>query len=307
MAIAARYYLHGILLPNGTWISQLDDCTPSSNIEAIDGYAAGAVAPTFRGGESITPKIEFTTPQVATVLGACGIWGYDMSAGNCDLYYRAAKNFGTRELYGASEHIRMRCVRGLMNWDRINAPQKGPATVHCMITPTFDGTNLPFVVLAGQALPADLAASEYYTCGPAKLNGTAIDDLESWALDLKPRMDEKRAPGDDYLSWCGVGQHDPIFTIEAGALDLWPTLTPAGLAVSAFVAYLRKRDADTATGIALATASHISLTGTNGTARYRQASGGTNSPATTSLEVALRNPSASFGHPISVSTAVAIS
>ena len=305
------FYLYGILLPNGNWINELTDCTPATNTKHITGYASGQVVPDFRGGHGCAPDIRFTTPQLKTVLDACGLTGYDMSAGNCDLYYQAGVNLGTRQGIAETEHLQLRCVRALLYWESITARQGGDgdadaATIACRIIPTYDGVNPPFVPAGGEAIPSCALAEEYYGLGPTELNTVAVNGISSRTLELNPTLDEKASDGEDYLSWVSIRQHDPIETIETDSIGQWTNIGIDGLALTGIESWLRKKQQDNVMHHPDGNAVHIKFTGTAGLATVQQTAGADGNPANTTIRVAYRRPTCSSAHAMSVSTASAV-
>ena len=49
-------YLHSVLLPNTTLISELTDCTPKAAVEAFAAMCAGDPMPQFVGGHGASPQ-----------------------------------------------------------------------------------------------------------------------------------------------------------------------------------------------------------------------------------------------------------
>lgn len=306
-----QFYLHGVLLPGAVWIGALTDTTPAANVSFLDGFASGsAVVPSFRGGQGATPDISFTTPQIKTVLDQCGFTGLDCSASQCDLYYRKAKLLDTREAIGASEHLMLRAKRCLLYWTGIQAQQDQPATIACRIVPTYDGTNAPLVGTGSQTIAANLLSEQHYTLGPVKLNGNWIDGVQGWNLDLGVQLNERRSDGLIYPTFVGVRQHNPVLTVTTPDADFWASPGVAGAAVTALLAYLRKKDDDATGNLTDATASHIQFSNAEnpaGLATVENSSGGIDDEASLDLRIGLRISTANTAHPLAADTAIAIS
>lgn len=306
-----QYYLHGILLPGAVWIGALIDTTPAANVTFLDAFASGsAVVPSFRGGQGAAPDITFTTPQLKTVFDQCGMWGKDCSASQCDLYYRKAKLVDTRETIGSSEHLMLRAKRCLFHWTGIQAQQGQPATAACRIIPTFDGTNAPLVGTGSQTIAANLLSEQHYTMGPVKLNGSWIDGVQGWNLDLGVQLNEKTSDGMTYPTFVGIRQHNPVLTVTTPDADFWASPGVAGAAVTALLAYLRKKDDDATGNLADNTANHIQFSNAEnpaGLASVENSSGGIDDEASLDLRIALRISTANTAHPLTVNTAIAIS
>jgi hypothetical protein len=306
-----QFYLHGILLPGSVWIGELTDTTPAANVTFLDGFAAGsAVVPSFRGGQGATPDISFTSPQLKTILDQCGMTGLDCSASQIDLFYRKAKILDTREAIASAAHLRVRAKRCLLYWTSIQAQQGQPATISCRIVPTFDGTNDPLVGLGSQAIAANLLAEQHFTLGPVKLNGSWVDGVQGWNLDLGVQLNEKQSDGQTYPTFVGVRQHNPVLTVTTPDADYWASPGVAGTAVTALLAYLRKKDDDATGNLTDVTASHIQFSNAEnpaGLATVENSTGGIDDEASLDLRIGLRISSANTAHPLAVNTAIAIS
>src|SRR3972149_3019380 len=302
--LTATEYLYGIHLPNNNLIAELTDCTPAANVQTLIAKAAGDTLPSFVGGQGLTPAISFRSPQLKTILDACGLWGYHMSGGNCVLNDRSATNLSTRGTTGT----RIRALRALLYWTTLSVRQGGQAEISCNIQPTFDGTNAPLVAAGPVSVPPAVLAQEYFTLGPVYVNGSQLGGVEDLNLDLGVKMNIKAADGETYPSWCGIDEHMPVLTITAPKLSLWPTFTPGGTALSALTFGLRKKKIDSAANVPNATAEHILFTATGGGAIFLDpASGGVTDPANAVIKIHLRRSGFVSGHCLSVSTASPLS
>lgn len=303
MSLSLLDYLYGVALPNGTLISELSDCTPKANIEVLTALCAGDTLPQFVGGHGAKPQVDFSSPQLKTILDACGLFGYDCSAGNTDLHYRSGTNLGTRAATG----LRIRCLRALLYWTQLQARHGDVANISCSIVPTFDGTNAPLIPAGATAVPAmSTLPQEYYTLGPVVINGAAVAGVSQLSLDLGAKLQIKGSDGEPYPSWCGIENHSPVLTVNTDTLGAWATMGMGGLALSSLVFYLRKKKLDNAACEPNGTAVHIKFTAANGVVYLDQNSGGADGPAAGTLKIHLRRPSVGSGHLFTVSTAAAI-
>jgi len=317
MVTAYKWYLHGILLPSGAWISQLTDTTPAANVNFLTEYAAGAAAPSFRGAQGAKPEIAFTTTAVKQILDLCGFWGADLSAGNVDLYYRAATKRGVREAIADLDHLRIRCGPAVdgkggswLYWTRITAAQDQPATIACRLVPLYDGTNPPLVGLGSQAIPAASLVTQQYTLGPVMVNGAATPGgITAWDLDLGCKADEEATDGDDFLSWIGVERHEPNLTVTLRGLGDWAAIGVPGAALTALAAYLRKRQPDLVRCYSDASEVHVKIYAADnpcGLATLDTITDGGQKAAQTKLRCGLRISNAATDYPLLKNTAIAI-
>lgn len=301
MATSTLHRLHGILLPSSQWITAITDLTSAPNAELFSAMAASDLIPSFRGGHGSSPDIQFRTPQIKAVLDVCGFVGYDMSTGNCDLYYRQDTPYGGREAVGDSDHLRLRAVRGVLTWDEITASQDGIAEISCRITPTWDGTTAPLTPLGSQTIPAEFYNTTFFGLGPIELNdgGSFIGALENWRFTLNPQLNIRRSDGDPYPSYVGVESHDPVLTATTGHFAQLTSIGYQGLALTACDWWLRKRTADNTGLVADGVAQHIKFTAGSGLATIERSS-----QNTVDLRCGFRRSSETY--PIAVNTAAVI-
>lgn len=301
MGTSTLHRLHGILLPSGAWITALTDNTASPNAELFSAMAASDVLPSFRGAHGSTPDIRFTTHQVKTVLDVCGLGFYDMSGGNCDLYYRQDTPYGMREAVGDSDHVRLRCVRGIMFWDEISADQDNLATISCRIIPTWNGSTAPMIPLGSQTIPAEWYNTTFFGLGPIEINdgGSFVGALESWRFSPGTTPNIVRSDGEPYASFVGIETQDPVLTAVTGHFSHWTSIGHTGLALTSLDWWLRKRTADDTGSVADGTSEHIKFVGGSGLATVASSS-----MKNMSLRFGLRRSSGTY--PITVDTTAAI-
>jgi hypothetical protein len=296
-------YLWGLSLPNSAMITELVDCTPKPAVELLSALCAGDVVPQFVGGHGAQPQVDFRSPQIKTILDACGLYGYDTSAGNTDLHYRAGTNLSTRAAIG----LRVRCLRALLHWTQISARQKGAAEISCSLIPTFDGTNAPLSVAGSSAVPVlGALPQQYYTLGPVVVNGAALAGVSDWSLDLGVKTNVEAADGESYPSWCGVESHSPVLTVNCRAIGAWYTAGMGGTALTSLAFYLRKKRLDNMACEENATAVHIKFTAAKGLLYVDQLGGGADGPASCTVKIYLRRAAPADIHCLAVDTASVI-
>ena len=154
-----------------------------------------------------------------------GLLGYDASAGNTDLHYRSGTNLSTR----ASTGLRIRLLQAILYWTQLQARQGEAAEISCSIVPTYDGTNAPMTPAGATAVPAlSPLPQEYYTLGPVAINGSGVDGVTDWSLDLGAKTRVEMTDGEPYPSWCGIESHEPVLTVNTRTLPPGPPSRRAG-------------------------------------------------------------------------------
>ena len=313
MALTKQYYLHGLYLNEATYIPVVSDLTPAANVEYLTEYAGAAVTPSFRGGQSAIPDVTFTTSEIKAILDLCtdgdGVSIADFNASQADLLYRRGDNYGSRDAIGDGTALVVRARKPAMVWTRIEARQGQDGTIQVRLIPTWDGTNDPLVGVGSQSIGANLNVGVKFTLGPVSINGSGVDGVSGWTLEQGLDLNIKAADGEIFPRFVGLRRSDPVLTVDTPDLDLWETYKVMGTQMTALIAYLRKRAADTVANVANATAEHIKFTATDnpcGMVTCEQSSGGVTDEASLSLRCALRRSVVGTTHPLTVSTAAAI-
>lgn len=304
MSVSTVHYTHGIVLPSATFLGALSDCTPQNQLDYLVGYASGHATPLFTGIRRARPAVEFTCAQIATALGETGLTGASQAAGNTDLYLKKATDLGNREADASLAHIRLRMSLAYLYWSQINARQGQDAEIRLRCVPTWDGTNAPIVAAGSLALAGTAAASEFFTLGPVKVNGSFLTGIQSMSLDLGFEPQEAAGDGDVFTSFFGLKAINPVLTLETLDASAWTSYGVGGLALSAILIYLRKKEPDQG-NYSDASTQHIKLTGTNGLVAIEQSAGAANNEHVTTVRIALR-PVNSAAAALTIATGQAI-
>jgi len=286
------YVVHGMLLPSTTFLSQIQNGSISVGIQEITVTPAGFPQPMAVHTGAIRPSITFTTPQILSLLGQTGVYGYAAS-GNTDFYCKATADLGVRVADATTSHIRLRATEGLLNWLSIDAQQDGVATASCRFVPTYDGTNAPLVAAGSVALSGTPSGSECFSMGPVYHNSSALSGVTGWSLDLGISFHEVPSDGEPYLTYVGVREIAPVLTLRGVRAANLVTYSMGGLAVTSQLnCYLRRKTADGGF-YADGSSQHIEFAGTNGIILPSSASGGGNEAINDEVRILLRPASAS--------------
>lgn len=292
MSVPTIYVVHGMLLPSTAFLCQLNNARIAAGIIPSTQFAIGHPEPLALHVHGIRPSITADTKQLATLLTATGVFGYDSSAGNLDFFLKKATDLGLRVANATTEHLRYRATQGLLTWSNISVAQDGEASAQIAFIPTYDGSNVPLVPAGSVALSGTPTAAEVYTLGPVKFAGSAISGVESWSLDLGQQLYQIAADGEPYLSFVGVQQVEPVLTIRGVNAVNQLTYGLAGTAVSvSWQVYLKRLSADGG-HVANGTSSHISISGGAGIIEPTDNAGAGNAPVQNELRVRLRATSA---------------
>lgn len=304
------YFLHGLLL-NATWVPVLKSATPAMNVEFTKKRGGAAVTLSFVGAAKAAPSIPFTTTAIKTILDACsagdGVSIASFEATNCDLCFRRADAFGSREAINAGNALIVRADTAALVWNSIEAGED-EATIECEVHPTYDGTNLPLIGLGSQNIAAHQNVGDVFALGPCKVNGNFLDGVTRWQLAQNLELIKKFGSGNAYPTFVALKSTAPVLTVDTPDLDQWVT-THMGLQCTALIAFLRKLNPDVIGPIAEASAFNISLTATDnpcGMILPGSSSGGIDDAASVSMEVHLRRSVATTTHPLTVDTTAAI-
>ena len=294
MSIPSIYYLHGILLPTGGLISELQDATPQLTTQRLLGYAAGHPEPFFLATQRQTIAIDFTTLALKQLLDyiATSSNPYAVAiAGPLDLLYKKGKDLGFREAAASTVHYRLRVMKGLLYWRSIRATQAGNASIDGRLVITFDGTNQPVIPAGSIALSGTPVVNQYYTVGPVYLNGPALGGVQDLTITLNEKLDELASDGDIWSTYAGIGTDAPTVAVRALG-EPWRSIGLAGTAISALDLYLRAKDANGG-NVADGVGSHLKFAATFGRIDPENTRSGTSDPAETSLLAQLIPPNTS--------------
>lgn len=275
MGLSTLKYLSNIQLGSGNAIYELEDATPSAEVDVLTGMSAGYPEPLFYGVKGQKPRVRFNTPQLATALGeiATGTgapYCKDESAGNTDLWYADSTNLGGRTAAASLLHQRFRMTKGCFYWQTISAQHQQDAKIDCTILPIYDGTNPPLQAAGTLALVGTPIGGERFTLGPLKIGSTMLGGLIEASLSSGVKANEEGSDGDVYLTWVGLDTAQPVLEVTARTIEWWNTYGPvsAGATVTQF--FIKK----SSTGnVANATANHISVSGTAALVVAEQVSG----------------------------------
>lgn len=307
MSLDSEFYLYGILLPSGALLSEVTDTNTAANTEELVGYAAGHAHPLFRGVRGQKPDCTFTHSAVGQVLAAIVAGGnnycLDLSAGNTDIEYRQGQNLGIRFATTTSAHERLRMARGFLYWNSVGAAHQQDADIQCRLLGVYDGDNAPLVQVGTGTLTGTSAATQFYTMGPVKINGSWLGNELEWRLSSGVEPRELGCGGEIYDRYAGVRQTNPVLSITCTSKP-WGGLDLTGTAITSLDFYLRAKDADNQNE-ADTTEAHIKITATNGLILPEATTGGMNDPASNTLRVGLRAPG-STSNVLTIDTSAAI-
>ena len=304
MSVSVGYVLHGIVTPS-SFYSQLESASPRSGVGSFNVIPAGHTQPLFVGAHEVKPEITFGTHQLATALAEFGILGSDLSAGNVDFHYKKLDELADRVADASTAHIRLRAAEAFGYLQSISANQGQLATASGTLALAYDGTNAPLVPAGSLALGGTPTGTENFTLGPVSINGSAVNGVQSMSIELNPEVIMLSGDGEVYSTFIAIKSIAPVVTITTHTLDAWASYGLGGTALSAFSAFLRKKDAD-GDNIANATASHIGFSGATGKVTVESSDGTGSDPATATIKIELRAANAA-GNALTVNTATAIS
>lgn len=293
MPVSEAYVLHSVKLPSAT-ITQLESADPQGNPTLITQYSAGDVLPMFRSVQNQEARIDFTSPQLATILGACGLLGLDLSGGNTDLHYKLVADFGTRT---EGTGVRFRLAQGMMFWSTVTLPHQGVGTVNCTIQPTYDGTNPP-IVPAGAAAVGTKQAAEAFGAGPVIVNTVALDGVKTITINSGFKAILESSESEVWPTLIAVEMVDPVAEVMSLTLGAWETYELAGTALTGFDAYGVKKIQH---GHNSTSNNNLKFSATSGMILPISARAGGNTRALAGLRIPLTAPSAGT-NPLTIAT-----
>ncbi|HEX8914418.1 MAG TPA: hypothetical protein VF796_18870 [Humisphaera sp.] len=239
-------------------INQVQGYEPDPGFELLVHTGDGQTDMAFAAIMQQSPRVGFSTTAVARALAVSALSGASLSAG-MDIWFQRVAHGGTRT--GGSTSLKLSSAKGLLVPMFVEAAQGGPATIHyTAVITSADGTTIPFTATASQALPSFALADEVFTVGPASLNGTAVEGVQSVRVDLGFQVLTKAGDGHAYPTFAGIARRQP--TISIRTLDVSALASgnfSAAQTATDSVVYLRKL-AKNGTRVGDATAQHVKFT-----------------------------------------------
>ena len=304
MAISNWYYLKSLVFPSGTEITQITDATPAANLEPMQEFASGVPVPLFTGHAGGSPAIDFTTPQIKTLLNELGgDFVIDTSAGNLDLDFDKGVQHGYRA--GANGR-RFRCAQAMVYLLSIDATHNQRATARVRIVPTWDGSaNPPMQPLAAVTPGGTSVAEEHFTLGPVELNAAQILGVLGWTFDLNPTVTPEGSDGEPYPTAVDMETIAPSLTVRTRSADIWDTVTADGLAIATSLTWVLRRRERGGINYADTDLQHVVFTAAKGTLGMDNTSGSLSNKSETQLRAIFESASAAV-MPVIFDTAAAL-
>ena len=306
MAIDNEYELFGVQIAGSTLFSQLTNGGVSPEIEMLVASGASALEPQFFGEVQAAPLVTFNTTQLATLLGLTGSNAWYGISGNIDLLFRRVVAQGSRYAPNSNNHLRFRGTAGLLSWQTITAPLRGPAVADVSIALVSDGVNPILAAAGGVGMGAIVpSAAEQYVMGPVNVGGSPVPGLVEWQFSSGVRVFRDSDSGVVYPTFSAVEgkSFNPKFMGRAMTAALWTTYGVDLASVTGCAAYLRKLA--TTGPVADVSTVHIKISQAHEVALKPLGKQGGSERARTAFELYFGD-STGAAAPITVSTASAI-
>lgn len=257
--------LDKIILPGPVALSQISNGAFNANTEFIKGRPAGHPTPLFNASSDQKPTLEFSTTQLASLLGVIGPSGAGLAAITGYLKKAAAAGSVAR---ATEEHISLVVNESVAFWSTITLPHNGEAEAQVTVQCVYDGTNEPIVYTGSVALSGNLSAAEYFGVGPGALNGSDISGIQEITINSGVKLIVVGESSGLWPTFAAVQETDPVITVKLNHEINWSSVGLDGTALngtSGLTFYARKYAAN-GSRVANATASHIKFVVANGQA-----------------------------------------
>lgn len=255
-----------IVLPSSVEFSQLANTDVQAGLQMLKVKPAGHPHTMFVANQKQEPLINFTTPQIATLLGAIGVGGAGI--GNTSyVYYKVATQTGSVARATTSHH-RLGIAEALGYWSTIRLPHNGHGDADVILAPVYDGSNDPVVYAGTQALSGNLTAAENFGAGTAGVNGTELPGVQN--IEISSGITLIRAGGEsiEWDTFIGVEMTDVVVTITFNQAVNWGSMGLVGTALDGTdgLEFFARKYAANGSRVANATAEHIYFQATDGKA-----------------------------------------
>lgn len=300
MAISTIHRLDKVTGPVA--LSEITQSKISAGISSMIETPAGHIHPMFRANKDQKPVIEFSTPQLSTLLGTVTLAGTAISGTPLVSWVKKATTTGS-VARATTSHSKVTVNLGILHLASLSLPHNGRAEARCIVTAGYDGTNDPLVITNGSvALSGNLTATEYFCAGPVSLNGSVLPGVKSIDVDTGTDLLNESADGEVWPSFVGIQHVAPTVTVKLFEKVMLSTLGLQGLALDGtdgLEFYARKYS--NTSRVANATAQHIYFQGLNGTVIPIDTDGQDSSPYTDTIKFELISASDSVS-PLTIST-----
>jgi hypothetical protein len=248
-------------------INQIQDYRPDPGFEVALHTGDGKVDFDFAAIMRQAPRLGFTTTAIARALTVSGLSAYSMAAG-MDFYFQRIAHGGTRT--GSSTSQKLTAAKGILVPTSIDATDGAIAAINYESAVTSaDGTTAPLTIGTGATLPAHTATDQVYTVGPASINGTAIEGVQSIRISFGLQLIVKGGDGHAYPTFAGIVRRQPTISIRSHDLSyLASSSYYAAQGSTDSLVYLRKV-AKNGIRVADATAEHLKFSVDDGLVTVR--------------------------------------
>ena len=267
MAISTIHRLDKITGPVA--LTEITSSKISAGIASMIETPSGHVHPMFRANKDQKPVIEFSTPELETLLTATtGLTGLSISGTPLVSWIKKANATGNIAR-ATTSHSKVTVNLGILHVASISLPHNGRAECRGIVTTSYDGTNDPLVYATSVALSGNITGTEYFCAGPVSVNGTSLPGVKSIEVDCGVDLLHESADGEVWPSFVGIQTVAPTVTIKLFEKVLLNTIGLQGLALNGttgLVFYARKYANGSPARVANATTQHIKFIGLNGAA-----------------------------------------
>lgn len=235
--ITSAHVLHSANI-NGTAISNMITWDHDDGSETFMEKPAGVVDATFVAQKSHLPTLKFSTANVGTALGVCGINGLTVdSTPAADFYFQQLSPGGGYLAAG----YRARVNSGLLVPQSLSAGHDKNAEISYTLTCLSDGTNNPIVFSAVVAVPTGLTADQYYVAGPCIVNGVLVTGIQNIEVDFGIKPIHMGGDGEVFSTFSGYTERN--VKVKLKAINM-PSVAAFGLQpfpqIADTILYLRK-------------------------------------------------------------------
>jgi hypothetical protein len=228
-------------------LQQITQRTINPRTRVIYNAGAGQFSPSFAGVVTVEPEISFDTTDIENIFGTLGVSpinglsiGTGLTYTGAEYYFEGKKDMGGR--VAALLSLKAATSKAFLVPQSLTVEHGGEARLSCLIASlSSDGTTSP-LAYTDLVTPPTVAASEKFTLGPVKINGSTIDSgVMGWTLDFGITVEMSGHSGQTYASFATIARVEPKITIRVSDVSLAATFLPTGtnLATGATV-YLRK-------------------------------------------------------------------
>lgn len=210
---------------NTTTIAGITSGEVSPNVSVSHGQSDGEAYPRMVVFDAAKPAATFTTLRIADAITALGLTGLELGTYPLNLYTVLAAHGGMR----ASTGTKFSFLKGIVVPMRIEATQKGDASIQYQVFAGAADGSAPYTITDGQTLP--LVSTDnldiLYRAGDVTVDGTSVGTVLGFTIDFGVTVRQEIGDG-PWPNLVTIETYRPTITIRSRKPGAAAQITTSG-------------------------------------------------------------------------------